>query len=103
VLVGSDGFFVDPVALSGACAGVSQLLGQMEEFVEVGEPASSSVFGHEELAEAAEFFQERWRGGVASLASDVEVIHSRLGETLDEYRRVDQGAAALFRGVFGEA
>lgn len=97
----SDGFFVDPEALSGACAGVSELLRGLGEFRQVDTP-SSAVFGHEELAVAAAEFQERWQGGVSELVQDTEVMYRRLVDTVAEYRRADEGGAALFLGVRGE-
>jgi hypothetical protein len=74
----------------------------MGEFVDVGERPAADVFGHEELAASTAEFQEQWRVGVSELVGDTSVIHQRLVDTVDEYRRVDEGAAALFRGVFGE-
>ncbi|MFL6126114.1 hypothetical protein [Actinophytocola sp.] len=99
--MGSDGFFVDLGALSLACAGVERLAGELGEVASLDEPPAG-VFGHEELARAVGVFHERWRGGVEGLVTDTEVIHRRLVETVDEYRRVDSGVAAMFaEGGYG--
>lgn len=91
----SDGFFVDPEALSDAHAGIGRLLGEMEAFtLSADHPAS--VFGHDELAESAKEFHEQWKHGIAELAGQVAAIHGGLGETIDEYRRADEENAALF-------
>jgi hypothetical protein len=97
--VSSDGFFVDPDALSVARAGVGRLVGELREFAGVG-PASD-VFGHERLARAVDEFHERWRGGVRALAAEGESLHRRLGETIAEYRRIDEDVAGVFRGIHG--
>lgn len=96
----SERFVVDPDALSGARAEVGRLLRDMGEFVEVTVPPPD-VFGHDELAESAAEFQERWKDGVDQLVGDTEGIHRRLLDTLDEYRRADRDLAALFREVRG--
>lgn len=96
-----DGFSVDPEVLGGARAGVGRLLRDMSAF-SVGGDVSSSVFGHELLAASFVEFRERWGGGVAELARDVEVIHRRLGETVRDYRLADESGASLFRRLLDE-
>lgn len=93
----SDGFFVDPDALSSARAGVGRLLGELSDFAGTGPPAA--VFGHERLAQAVDGFHDRWRGGVRRLAADGASLHRRLGETVAEYRRIDEDIADLFRRI----
>ena len=90
----SDGFFVDPEALSGAHADIGRLVGGMAEF-QLDSDHSPTVFGHDELAESAREFHERWQDGIAELADEAERIHRRLGDTIDAYRRVDAENAAL--------
>jgi hypothetical protein len=98
----SDGFHVDPEALSEAHAGVGRLLRDLGEFTDLGPDHPSSVFGHSELAESTAEFRARWQGGVRDLSRDLESILGRLGETADEYRRADLEAAAEFRRLRGE-
>lgn len=93
----SGGFSVDLQALSGASAAVGRLAGELGEVASLGDLPPSSVFGHEELGAAVASFHERWRGGVGELVEDVEVIHRRLVDTVDEYWRVEGGVAARFR------
>ena len=49
----SDGFYVDPDALSHANDGVGHLLREMDEFADLTSDQPDSVFGHAELAESA--------------------------------------------------
>jgi hypothetical protein len=97
----SDGFHVDPEALSEARAGVARLLGDLGQ-LDLGPDHPPSVFGHSELAESTAEFRERWQGGVQDLTGDLESILGRLGETVEEYRRADLEAAAEFRRLRGE-
>ncbi|HEX6352258.1 hypothetical protein [Actinophytocola sp.] len=90
----SDGFFVDPAALSGAQADIGRLLGDMAEF-KLDPDHSPSVFGHDELAESAKEFHDRWQDGVEELADETERIYRGLGDTIGEYKRVDAENAAL--------
>jgi hypothetical protein len=89
----SDGFFVDPEALSGAHADIGRLLGELETFT-LDSDRPSSVFGHDELAESAKEFHERWKSGIEELAGDTETLYRRLGDTISEYRQVDAEVAA---------
>lgn len=98
----SDGFHVDPEALSEAHAGVGRLLRDLGQFTDLGPDQPSSVFGHAELAASTAEFRERWQDGVRDLTGDLESILGRLGETVDEYRRADLEAAAEFRRLRGE-
>lgn len=97
----SDGFHVDPEALSQASAGVGRLLGDLGR-LDLGPDHPPSVFGHSELAESIAEFRERWQGGVRDLTGDLEAIPGRLGETAEEYRRADLEAAAEFQRLRGE-
>jgi hypothetical protein len=99
------GFSVDPAVLSSARGRVGGLLREVEGLREgfVGASSlSSSVFGHDELAAAAEEFRERWGVGVRRLAAEASSIHRRLGETVDAYRRGDLEAARLFERLSRE-
>lgn len=93
----SDGFFVDPDALSAAKARVGDLLDDLGD--NVAQPAEnhrSDTFGNDELARSAADFAERWQDGVQELTEDARSFHDRLGETADHYRRMDEDAATAF-------
>jgi hypothetical protein len=94
----SDGFVVDPRALSDAHAGIGRLIRNMDEFTRLEASPSPAVFGHAELAVAAEEFHGRWESGVAGLARDTESIHRRLGDTIAEYLRVEESIVGRLRG-----
>jgi hypothetical protein len=98
----SDGFVVDPAALSEAHAGIGRLLRDMNELARPQPGCPPSVFGHAELAASAEEFHERWQGGVDGLVNDTESIRSRLGETVTEYRRVEESIVAVFDRLGGD-
>jgi hypothetical protein len=93
----SDGFFVDPDALSAAKARVGDLLDDLGD--NVAQPAENhrpDAFGNDELARSVGVFAERWQDGVQELTDDARSFHDRLGETADHYRRLDDNAAAAF-------
>lgn len=92
----SDGFSVDPNALSHARDGVARLLRDMGEFTTPGPSTPASAFGHDELAEATAEFQETWSDGVRDLSADTASFHEQLNETINVYRRVDDDAAVAF-------
>lgn len=98
----SDGFVVDPAALSEAHAGIGRLVRDMNELVRLKPSHPPSVFGHSELAASAEEFRERWQGDVDGLVRDSERIHARLGETVTEYRRVEESIVAVFDRLGGD-
>lgn len=93
----SDGFSVDPDALSQVQDGVGRRLRDMHE-ITVPDPADG--FGDDEVADevakAAAEFREAWSGGVGELVRETESFHERLGETIAEYRRADEAAAGDF-------
>ncbi len=92
----SDGFFVDPDALSDANDGVGRLLRDMDAFAPLRPDQADSVFGHDELAESATEFHDKWQDGIKELSEDTASIHQRLGDTIAHYRRVDEEVAASF-------
>jgi hypothetical protein len=92
----SDGFFVDPDALSDANANVGRLLRDMDDFAELKPDEPDSVFGHTELAESATEFHDKWQDGVQEMSEDTASIHQRLGDTIQHYRRLDEEVAAHF-------
>lgn len=92
-MVRSDGFVVDPGALSDAHAGIGRLIRNLDEFAQLEASPPPSVFGHGELAASAEKFHDRWQSGAAGLVRDTESIHQRLGETIAEYRRIEESIA----------
>jgi hypothetical protein len=98
----SDGFTVDPGALSTAHAGIGRQLRDMNELVGLKPDHPPSVFGHVELAESVAEFHDRWQTGVDGLVKDTESIHRRLGETVSEYRRIDESVAAVFDRLRGD-
>lgn len=67
------------------------------------EDVSADVFGHDELAGATLDFQQRSKDGVGGLVDDTEVIHRRLVDSVEEYRRVDSEIAEIFQRVEGFA
>lgn len=92
----SDGFFVDPGALSEANADVGRLLHEMDDFGELKPGQQDSVFGDAQLAESVTEFQDKWQDGIKELSEDTASIHRRLTDTIAHYRRVDEEIAAGF-------
>jgi hypothetical protein len=92
----SDGFFVDPDALSDANEDVGRLLRDMDDFAELKPDQPDSVFGDAELAESATEFHEKWQDGIQELSEDTASIHERLTDTIQHYRRLDEEIAAHF-------
>ena len=95
----SDGFYVDPDALSHANDGVGRLLRDMDGFADLTSDQPDSVFGNVELAESAAEFRDKWQDGIKELSTDAESIHRRLADTIEEYRRVDEDTAANFARI----
>lgn len=73
----------------------------MNELERVKSDYPPSVFGHAELAESVSGFHDRWQSGAEGLVKDTELIHRRLGETVSEYRRIDDSVAAVFDRLRG--
>ena len=92
----SDGFFVDPDALSDANDGVGRLLRDMDDFAELKPDEPDSFFGDSELAESATEFHEKWQDGIQELSEDTTSIHRRLTDTIQHYRRMDEEIATHF-------
>ena len=95
----SDGFYVDPDALSHANDGVGRLLRDMDGFADLTSDQPDSVFGNAELADSAAEFRDKWQDGIKELSTDAESIHRRLADTIEEYRRVDEDTAANFARI----
>lgn len=98
---GSDGFFVDPDALSDANAGIRRLLRDIGEVTDLPPELRADAFGHAELAKHAGEFRDRWQNGIKDLSATAESLHDRLGATTDHYRRVDEDIAAGFDRLSG--
>jgi hypothetical protein len=98
----SDGFFVDPGALSDGRDQVGRLLGGLDEVARFGSGSPVVDFGHDAVADAVGSFYEQWGTGIDGLAADGERLHRKIGDTLETYRRVDEDIAASFDKIGNE-
>lgn len=92
--MGSDGFGVDPEALSAARDRIGRLAAELAE--PPRDAPSADAVGHERLHGAVTEFAEREKRGLAILSHELESIRHRLAETIRTYRERDEDAAGRF-------
>lgn len=92
-----DGFQVDLDALGAAGDRVRRLAEELSgTFRDI---PSATVFGHDQLDEAANKFEAQGQRGAAQLASETESIRRRLAETIEAYRKADEDGASRLRDI----
>lgn len=98
---GTGSFSVDLEALYAASLGLRRIFNEMQSHPVRDLDCPEDAFGHDELAEVAEDFCDRWQRGVKNLLADGEAIHNGLRDCLANYRRTDADVARILDQLYG--